>query len=85
MVVGIIFTFWAYESRFIGDYDYYANLFDRHESDIRGYKDIKQETHDEANSYSSSFYKDSYKKLANGYQDLIDETEKKLEIYKRKQ
>ena len=85
VVVGIIFAFLAYKTRFIGDYDYYASLVDGYESDICDYKSTKQEMLDEANSYSSSFFKSSYKNLANGYQDLMDETKEKLEKYKWKQ
>jgi hypothetical protein len=85
IAVGIIFAFLAYKTRFMGDYDYNASVIEMYESNIIGYKDSKQEMLDEASRYSSSFFKSSYKDLANGYQKLIDYAEDKIDAYQSKQ
>ena len=85
IVVGIIFAFLSYKTRFMGNYDYYSGVIDWYEDSIRDYRDSKQEMLAEANSYNPGYFRDSYNDLARSYQGLIDDAEVKIDEYKGKQ
>lgn len=85
VVIGIIVAFLSYKTRFMGDYAYYAGVIAECEGNIREYKNLKQDMLDEGDRYSSSFFRSSYKDIADGYQNLIDAVEDDINEYKGKQ
>lgn len=85
VVVGIVFAFLSYKTRFMGEYDYYAGIIDRYEDNIRDYRNSKKKMLDEANSFNPGFFRDSYNNIANRYQNLIYDAEDSIDECKGKQ
>lgn len=84
-IVGIIFAFQSYKTRYMGDYDHYTSVIGQYEDSILDYEDSKQEMIDMANSYAPGLFRYSYNNLADDYQGLIDDAVVKIDEYRGKQ
>ena len=85
ILVGIIMLVVSFKTRFSEEYRYNESIISEYEQDIIEYRGLKQENLDAANSYRAGFFKDSYKTIANAYQELIDNAEEDIVEYQGKQ
>lgn len=85
LILSIVICIFAAKTRFSSEYLYYDNSIREYKYYISECRDNRRDAQNAANSYYPGFFKENYEYLVSQYDELIQETEQKIDDCKMKQ
>ncbi len=81
IALAIVFALVSIKIRFWGDYDYYSRVILEYQENKMEYRQSRNENQKEADSYKGGLFKLGYQDIANGYQNLMDDADERIEYF----